>query len=139
MSKPNDAIESVTERSVYALSSDADCSGSPDSLDSAGADFLDNVRRAALEYFDYKPDADESDAYDAASEQLDSVVPIYTHTLWTTFVDLGAYQEDDALEVGLDDLTRVASYALYLIGERLFVSIIRELAEARDEDEDGDV
>jgi hypothetical protein len=48
------------------------------------------------------------------------------------FVDLGAYNEDPAGELGDDgsDLTQAAGVALYLIASRLVAALAQELPDA---------
>lgn len=139
MSNLSDCITEITERSAFWLAgSDQADTYSPDGEHSPGAEFLDSVKRAALEQWDYNPAIHEGDVYDVVADQTDSCVPIYTHSMWATFVDLGAYNEDDATDVG-GDMGDMASHALRLIAERLFVRLIEELIQAREEDEaEGD-
>lgn len=135
MSNLQDTIDAIKERSAFWLAgSDQADTYSPDKLDSAGGEFLDSVKRAALESWEYDPTIHEGDVYQVATEQTDSCVPVYTHSMWATFVDLGAYNEDDATDHG-GDMGDMASYALHLIAERLFVRLIEELIEARELDE----
>lgn len=116
-----------SERNAYHLASMAGCA-SPDSLESAGAVFLGHVADGVEER------ADEWDE-DAVHEIADGAVPIYTYHVWSTFVDLAAYNEDPT-ELGADasDLEQAAKVALYMIAERL-VYALRE-ADATDEDDD---
>ncbi len=135
MSNLSDCISELKERSAFWLAgSDQANTYPPDGLDSEGAQFLTSVRDAALEWWSYMPEADRDDADAAASEQTDACVPVYTHQMWKTFIDLGAYNEDDATDV-TDTMTGMASYALHLIAERLFLALVAELIEAREEDE----
>lgn len=129
------------------LADDAGC-GNPDSPDSPGAKFLAGIARDVADYFDSAPD-DRPDTFrsinaeltdgDGAHEIADGAVPAYTHERWQVFVDLGAYNEDPT-EIGAtaDDLTEAAGVALYLIASRLVAALAQELAEALDEDDEGE-
>jgi hypothetical protein len=99
----------------------------PDSLTSPGALFLDRVE---ADYIERVADGDY-DEDDSPHEIADGAVPVYTHDRWTTFVDLGAYEEDTR-ELGDDgsDLTQSAAVALYMIAERL----VRALHDAHDDE-----
>ena len=59
-------------------------------------------------------------------------------TIWSTYVDLAAYQTDLYAEHygndGADDMTRIASITLVLIAEELGRQLIDELIEANEED-----
>lgn len=90
-----------------------------DAIGSPGAQFLRNVE-------DDVNDRDEVDE-DTAHEIADANVPVYTHELWQTFVDIAAYNEDVTELAGEvpDDLSKVASIALYMIAERLASALIQ--------------
>jgi hypothetical protein len=104
--------------SPYELARIAEC-GDPDSQDSPGAQFLLNVAGAIEEAREGDFDLD-----DLAHEVADAAIPVYTHALWMTFVDLGAYDEadeDGAAAASLAD-GNPSSYAgamLYQIAYRL--------------------
>jgi len=106
--------------SIHALADLADCSD-PDGPDSPGATFLWSVADAV---------ADVRDGYDLF-ETADGLVPVYTHELWTTFVDLGAYNEDTYTD--REDITTIARIALFQIAERLLTALVNE--EEEDDDE----
>jgi hypothetical protein len=131
--------------STYELSGLADCA-SPDRHDgigfepaaepqegSAGAKFLRHVAEDVAE----RLTDGIGDVHDEAHEVADNAVPIYTHELWTTFVDLAAYQEDPS-ELGAesDDLTKAAGVALYMIGNRLAVALFEEHEDDEDEEDE---
>lgn len=101
---------------------------------SPGAQFLRSIEYAVDDYLDRR----YADQDDAAYEIADSCVPVYTHTLWMTFVDLAAYQEDPT-ELGADaeDMTKAAGACLYMIGQRLASELI-EAASPDEEDDDED-
>lgn len=138
MSNYSDLCDELRNAHPYGLARRAGCV-CPDAADSPGGDWLDTVRRVALERADELQGEDDwegSRLSDVAWEAADSVVPIYTHTRWTVFADLCAWQEDVS-ELGYDgssDMTQLAGVALYMIAERLVSSILQELAEAAAED-----
>lgn len=117
-----------TEHTPYALARLADCS-SPDSPESAGAQWLARVASCL----------DEIEDEDDVSEQADSIVPIYTHEVWTVFVDLGAYNEDPT-ELGADagDMEGCAKVCLFMIAERLLHVLLEEKEGADEEDEESE-
>lgn len=122
----------VSDWTVYRLANEAGCTD-PDSEDSPGAQFLGGIRDSVLEAIEYGGDPEE-----IPHEVADAAVPVYTYQRWRTFVDLGAWEEDEDLdELGgyPDDMTLAAGHCLYLIGSRLAAAI---LAELEDEDEDED-
>jgi hypothetical protein len=147
LSDPSAVVDGIRhDHSPYHLASLADCT-SPDSADSPGAKFLAGIAEAVAEHCNqYAGTPDDGDDWplivgellngDAAHEIADSAVPIYTHERWQTFVDLGAYNEDPAGELGDDgsDLTQTAGAALYLIASRLVGALAGELSDALDED-----
>lgn len=113
-----DATETLN---AYQLARLAECPG-PDSLTSHGARFLERVQD------DYR-EAVEDERYDddTAHEIADGAVPIYTHEMWLTFVDLCAYQEDPS-ELGYDgsDMDKDGSACLYIIAQRLVYALHAE-------------
>lgn len=118
----------------WQLARMADCFD-PDSLLSPGATFLREVWDAATSERDQYDDDDS----DAAHAIADGAVPIYTHAVWSTFVDLGAYREDPT-ELGFDgsDMEQAAKVCLYMIAERLAVAAMEQASETDDDDEDDD-
>jgi hypothetical protein len=106
--------------SPFILSDMAGCF-SPDSSTSSGAEFLTNIQDAVN---DHDSNDNEFDS-DIVSEIADSIVPTYTHELWTTFVDLGAYTENVSIDNSDGDSR--AKVALYIIAERLLNSLIQEM------------
>lgn len=125
---------------AYELANLADC-GTPDTLESPGARFLLNVQSSVAEVLDaiatgeasYDLAELEDNASDEAHDIADSAVPIYTHELWATFVDLAAYQED--LGGGLDpaameqDHDWLARVSLYEIAQRLALVLLEQAGE----------
>lgn len=123
-----DTEETTVEALAYTahrLANEADCS-CPDSSESPGAKFLLEVQDSVNERF-----ADDSWDEDSSSEIADAAVPVYTHAVWATFVDLCAYQEDPT-ELGCDgsDMEQCAKVCLYMIAARLADSLAREIGEA---------
>ncbi|WP_269303403.1 hypothetical protein [Aeromicrobium sp. HA] len=113
-----------TTSTAYALANDADvaCTGS---LASAGAEFLARVRDALAERIEYDAEEVARDPQDVAHEVADGAVPVYTADVWATFSDLAAWQVDiDDYVTAEDDMTRRASTALYVIAERLAVTLL---------------
>lgn len=105
---------------------------SPDSRVSPGAEFLLSVQAAVDVALTDRKDEDRGDL---AHEIADDAVPVYTHELWSTFVDLAAYNEDPS-DLGYDasDMTRCAQVCLYLIADRLAVALFDESDDDTDED-----
>ncbi|UFD98006.1 hypothetical protein PQC18_gp68 [Streptomyces phage Pablito] len=132
-------IEKIEQHSVYELATIADC-GKPDSKVSLGSDFLASVRDDVLDkvndYWDGKPSTLE-DVILAQRERIqdevsDSAPSVYTHTMWTEYVDLCAYQEDLS-EFGTptdDTMEGRARLALSAIGFRLASALLDEIEEA---------
>lgn len=123
--------EDVMSYTAWQLAGRADCA-QPDSVTSPGADWLDTVRRNAVDSFDpADPDQD-------AHEQADAVVPIYTHHKWTVFTDLAAWQEDVTEFGPIEDLDQASSVALFIIADRLIRTLWDEMREEDDADDDSE-
>jgi hypothetical protein len=137
-------LAEIRGRSAYALASDADVAG-PDTLDSAGAEFLRQVAHEVCEAVDYwvadgvRP-ADVRDASDKWAEIADVMPDVCTAQRWQEFVDLAAWSEDlENYTTDGKDMTELAGLALYAIAERLCGVLWQEILEADEEDgEDGD-
>jgi hypothetical protein len=108
----------MTEHNVYELAQRVGCLN-PDSKTSPGAEFLELVAN-------YVEDIENEDHI---SELADSLVPVYTHHMWLTFVDLGAYNEDVTEFGPIEDLTKAAMVALYMIAHRLLSILWAEKGE----------
>lgn len=94
---------------------------------SAGAKFLRRVADTADEIADEIEAGTVDDLDDRIHEEADAAVPIYTHEMWTTFVDLAAYTEDvSEFASGDEEMDRLAAVALYIIAERLLQALVRE-------------
>ena len=122
----NDTIKNLNP---FQLAREADCS-SPDSAGSPGADFLARVKSGVLDALDYGVEYVE----DSAAEVADGSIPVYTHQMWLTFVDLCGYQEDVSEFGPVDEPNDVATRALYIIAERLAMNLLTN-AMAEDDDE----
>lgn len=134
-----DALAELNTYNAWHLSSRADC-GSPDTKDSAGAQMLLRVRDAFVEAVEYDPATWLSDDYtDSVHEIADGAPSVYTHEMWSQFVDLTAYNEDlDDLGGTTGDMQRDAAVALYIIAERLVHVLHEELTQAVMEDDADD-
>lgn len=131
------------EFGVYQLARLADCSD-PDSADSAGAKFLFSLASATDELADrLREDEVPEDRWDYSGqvhEVADGGPDIYTHTMWSEFVDLCAYHEDPT-DLGFDgsDMQQGARICLFIIAERLVWALLREVGPfdgSEDEEED---
>ena len=137
-------MSDLATHTTWELANLADCQ-SPDEHDgrgfedaepregSSGAEFLRRVADDVKERFE----DGGWDEDDSPHEIADNAVPIYTHQMWKTFVDLCAYQEDPS-ELGFDtgDPDRLASICLYIIADRLARALGEEYADVADEDDD---
>ncbi len=113
---------------AYYMASIID-SASPSSLSSKGAELLDDLRYYILEWLNNNDEP--LDVNQVANEAL----PIYTHDIWETFVDLCAYNED--IEVWVDensDMNQQAGFALYVIAERFVTTFCQLLDFKTDRD-----
>ncbi len=110
---------------AYVLAGMADCA-SPDTKDSPGARFLGLVADSVVELV-----AEDADRDDIPWTAADQCVPIYTHKVWSAFVDLGAWQEDPT-EYGADgsDMEQAAKVRLLMIGERLAAAVLEDMGES---------
>ena len=123
-------LQIIRERSARYLAADAGCAY-PNGETSPGARFLELVASSLVKAVDWiwtNDDENVTDWHDVAHEVADGCVPIYTHDLWATFADLGAYQEDPT-ELGFDgsDMEQGARVCLYMIAERLASELLRSL------------
>jgi hypothetical protein len=116
----------TTTRTAWQLARLAECSD-PDSDTSPGAQFLNRVESDVLERIEDN-DGEWDDDY--AHEIADNAVPVYTYTMWQTFVDLGAWEEDPS-DLGYDegDMAKGAAVCLYMIANRLAYALATEYEE----------
>ena len=113
----------------YVLAGMAGCA-SPDTEDSAGALFLTLVADSVRDLV-----AEDEDRDEIPFQAADECVPIYTHKVWRTFVDLAAWQEDPTdLSADASDMEQCAKVCLLMIGERLAWAILEDMG-TEDEDE----
>lgn len=131
-------VEEISERSAYALASDADCA-SPDNSESPGALFLVRVRDSVLEHVEAIRDkrddfGSEFEYVGMDAEIADSSVPIYTHDLMLTYVDLAAYNEDVSDFGAPTDGIQHAQFALYTVARNLVSTLAEEIRTAGDDE-----
>jgi len=144
MSSLSELLDEWREWNPFVLANAADC-GTPETSTSAGSVFLVRVRSAVHELLS-ELDSDgrnllrdgSMDDDGTLHEIADSSVPIYTHELWSTFVDLSAYNED-VDEYEPTDLNNAAGIALFVIAERLVGSLVDEGRDALVEDDSAAV
>ena len=109
--------------SANTLAGLADCA-LPDDSASPGATYLTTVRDALAETVDSAHDI--ADPSDLASHIADECVPVYTHAMWRTFVDLCAYNQDISGLCGpSDDMEQRAKVALFLCAEQLCMALLK--------------
>lgn len=135
-------IEDIKGRSAFSLAADADTL-SPDSLESVGARFLTSVRDSVIEAVEWRVEndglslveaAEEVRDGDAIGEIADGAPSVYTHQLWSEFLDLGGYNEDlEPHELNGDDLNKIPGIALYHIAWRLASVLLEEIVDADSE------
>lgn len=114
------SLEEIKVLSAYSLAGMADCQ-CPDDRESPGAKMLVRVRDNVVEGIENESiTLDDFDDSGQLHEIADGAPSVYTHELWSQFVDLGAYFEDPDIEGEWpNDLNRAASIALYQIADRL--------------------
>jgi len=113
-------MPTTTDHHPYVLAIQADCAG-PDFDSCPGAYFLLGIQDSCNEYLrDYPDDITE----DTAHEIADGAIPVYTHEMWTTFVDLAAYDEES--DDPNPDLHGQARLALYAIAYRLASNLLAQ-------------
>jgi hypothetical protein len=99
----------------------------PDSVTSAGAEWLINVSEA---WADVRADYDDTETM--IHETADGIVPVSNYDCWKVFTDLGAWQidlSDYSPSINVEDLTSVARLALYILAEQLITTLESELKE----------
>lgn len=130
-------LDEIKELHAYQLARLAECGG-PNTSGSPGAVFLEGVRDDLIERLGYET-PDEIRDGDTLHEIADGAPDCYTQVRWNEFVDLGAWEEDLS-ELGGPgpDMTVAAGMALYIIAERLVVTLLDELGDDDDDDTDED-
>ena len=116
--------------SPFQLAGYAECC-SPDTRESAGASFLAHAARDLAERVDYiQGEGNEVDPSEVAWQVADNAPDVYTHPMWSEFVDLAAYQEDPT-DLGCDgsDMEQSARVCLYMIAERMCYALLAEWEE----------
>lgn len=116
--------DTLNSLNACQLAYHADCA-TPDSDTSNGAAYLYRVRDAIVESLTYAIEHNDTYDNDDIHQQIDGTVPIYTHAMWATFVDLAAYNVD-VTDYGTDDSNTDsrAAVALYVIGETLAAALL---------------
>jgi hypothetical protein len=120
----------VKEWTTFRLALEADV-GAPDAVDSPGAQWLNTIREAAVEFYEYNKEDGDEDVDDGLHLVADGIIPVYTHEAWLVFTDLAVWAED-LLEHSLppeEDMTRRAMMLLYNVAERLSRTIYTQLVE----------
>lgn len=134
MSNTDQTNEHLRSLAPWALARMAECLDS-DTEDSPGAKFLARVRDSVVDDWEWLTENDSApDYFGAVSEIAEGCVPTYTHDLWATFVDLGAYDEDVTDHGPIESLDQAARVALYLIAERLVYALVEEGKELADDE-----
>lgn len=134
MTKVEDLLKEMGERTSYNLAHEAECMWPDHHTTSPGAKFLTGIRDAVIDQAD---DIVGDQWEDIPWEIADAAVPVYTHELWMTFVDLGAYREDPEELGSSDDMDGKGRTCLYLIADRLARSMVGELRDAAEDDADA--
>lgn len=115
----------MTTTNVYDLARIASVY-TPDSETSPGADFLRWVRDSYVEARE-EGRLEERSRDDLFHEIADGAVPIYTHPMFLTFIDLGAYEEDPSELIGpFTEVIDGARASLYIIALRLVEALVDE-------------
>jgi hypothetical protein len=97
---------------------------------------LESVRDAVVDAWEYNDkQVGEDEALGLVLEAADGGPDIYTHQMWSEFVDLCAYNEDPT-ELGADasDMDHCARVCLYMIAERCARAVMDGLLALEDED-----
>lgn len=136
MSNTKVNVKALAELNAYQLASLADVN-SPDSLESAGAEFLSRVRNSVIESLEYvvseHADYDLLDVVatvrDDGHEIADGAPSIYTFERFKQFTDLAAWQEDisELSDGSAANMEALAGIALYVIAERLVDALLDAL------------
>jgi hypothetical protein len=132
-------LDDIKGRHVYGLAADAETLD-PDGEDSPGARLLASVRDAVVEAVEWRVENDGLSLVEAAEdvrdgdaigEIADGAPSVYTHQVWTEFLDLGGYREDlEPHDLNVDDLSKIPGIALYHIAWRLASVLLEEIADS---------
>lgn len=127
------AIDTINELNAYRLARIAYLA-SPAALDSPGAQLLASVRDSLVEWVehtrdDYSVETIVDRASTEACAESKSAVPVYTHEIWRTYLDLRAYRDESADDFDGGTPSELATFTLGSIAERLFVALAEEYVE----------
>jgi hypothetical protein len=132
--------DSIRNASAYTLANMAGVDGPQESW---GAEWLTDLRDAAVERFDYLANegrTDEGDDWsDLAHELLaendyDAPYVVGTVQAWSIFVDLGAWDVDlsdlgvNFSDLGVDDVSKIPAVALGIVAGNLLTQVLEALA-----------
>lgn len=130
-----DVTATATTYTVWQLARMAGCAD-PDSLDTAGAHFLNHVADLVDDAIRWEreqegrtlAEAVQDVAEDGRHEIADGSVPIGTYGRWRAFCDLAAWEEDftEWNHLGTTDMTEQAALALYAIADRLVSALCED-------------
>lgn len=123
-------LEDLQDLSAFQLASIAEC-GSPDSASSYGAEMLELVYMSVIEELRDLESIGDWDT-DRTFEIAEGCINVYTHKLWTAFVDLCAYQEPVSefaslgysINIAYDGMEKLAWIALHSINVRLIDALL---------------
>ncbi len=119
----------VKEWTTFRLALEAGV-GVPDAVDSPGAQWLNTIREAAVEYYEYNKEDGDEDVDDGLHLVADGIVPVYTHEAWLVFTDLAIWTEELSDPSMVEpDMTTTARVMLYYVAERLSRTIYTRLVE----------
>lgn len=118
-------VEYLTSLTVWHLADLAGCVA-PDSQTSSGALFLTDIRDAVVQDWNRLTENKDPNSDGAVYEIANGNVPTAIHDLWLTFTDLAAYREDIPKSETRESLSEAAMTALYQIGERLVLALVKE-------------
>lgn len=120
--------EKLRELTVWHLASMINTFASPDTSESAGAEFLIGVRDDLCDDLDHLQSLGDWDE-DRIHEIADAAVPVGTHKMWQTFIDLAAYHHSSAESADADakDMSKQAAFVLFEIARELIELLLDEL------------
>lgn len=133
-------LAEIKDYNPNTLAQMANCA-SPDNFHSAGAEFLKDVRDAFVEAAEDLRYANE-DHSDVDIELADACVPVYNHKMWSVFVDLALWANDDEyLDLVPENATMLERCAaiIYLTARNLLTSLHHELMHDEDHDDEEEL